>query len=173
MIPSPVSLATDDLPITLKLILRVQIHQRPFAHASAATATATAYLVTVKLWGRSFRYGYRVRGGVPLHPHPSRLGWGRLRSLPLRQCHGVRRYHEDTPDGVYLLFYFAFTTDTFTSYVSLCYVHFSLFDTYAFTLEHVTTVHWKRRKGNSVYCKYSGGVLYSASGKVSSPPSSS
>jgi len=97
----------------------------------------------------------------------------RPRRLASSYCHGVRRYHEDMPDGVYLFFYFAFITDTFTSYVSLGYVYFSLFDTYAFTLEHVTTVYWKRRKGNSVYCEYSGGVLYSASGKASSPPSSS
>ena len=97
----------------------------------------------------------------------------KLRRSPATICHGVRRYHEDTPDGVYHFFYFAFTTDTFTSYVSLCYVYFSLFDTYTFTLEHVTTVYWIRRKGNSVYCEYSGGVLYSAYGKASSPPSSS
>jgi len=74
--------------------------------------------------------------------------------------------------GYTFSFIFAFTTDTFTSYVSLCYVYLSLVGTYEFLLEHVTTVYWIRRKGNSVYWEYSGGVLYSASGKASSPPSS-
>ena len=71
-------------------------------------------------------------------------------SVAATTCHGVRRYHEDTPDGVYLFLLFAFKTDTFTSYVFLGYVYLSLFDAYVFTLEHVTTVYWIRRKGNSV-----------------------